>query len=108
MPALMGQMMQMPLMISSLIQHAARHSGSTEVVSKRVEGDVHRSTWGEIELRARDRHAREAQFRAYEHYLPFYWEQRTATVEVITGANTVLGYLVKPVFKTLSESLVER
>lgn len=32
----------------------------------------------------------------------------TATVEVITGANTVLGYLVKPVFKTLSESLVER
>lgn len=32
----------------------------------------------------------------------------TATVEVITGANTVLGYLVKPVFKTLSESMVER
>ncbi|RZS52132.1 HlyD family efflux transporter periplasmic adaptor subunit [Sphaerotilus mobilis] len=32
----------------------------------------------------------------------------TATVEVITGTNTVLGYLVKPVFKTLSESLVER
>ncbi len=32
----------------------------------------------------------------------------TATVEVITGSNTVLGYIVKPVFKTLSESLVER
>ncbi|MGY0195871.1 HlyD family efflux transporter periplasmic adaptor subunit [Leptothrix sp. BB-4] len=32
----------------------------------------------------------------------------TTTVEVITGANTVLGYLVKPVFKTVSESLVER
>jgi adhesin transport system membrane fusion protein len=32
----------------------------------------------------------------------------TATIEVITGANTVLGYLIKPVFKTLSESMVER
>jgi len=53
MSALMGQMMQMPLTISSLIRHAARHSASTEVVSKRVEGDVHRTTWGEIELRAR-------------------------------------------------------
>ena len=33
--------------------------------------------------RARDRHAREAQFRSYEHYLSFYWEQRTVTVELI-------------------------
>lgn len=33
--------------------------------------------------RARDRHAREAQFKAYDHYLSFYWEQRTATVELI-------------------------
>jgi adhesin transport system membrane fusion protein len=32
----------------------------------------------------------------------------TTTVEIITGANTVLGYIVKPVFKTLSESMVER
>ncbi len=53
MSALMGQMMQMPLTISSLIRHAARHSASTEVVSKRVEGDIHRTTWGEIELRSR-------------------------------------------------------
>ncbi len=33
--------------------------------------------------RARDRHAREAQFRSYEHYLPFYWEQRTVAVEIV-------------------------
>ncbi len=32
----------------------------------------------------------------------------TATIEVITGSNTVLGYLIKPVFKTLAESMVER
>jgi len=28
--------------------------------------------------RARDRHAREDQFQSYDHYLPFYWENRTA------------------------------
>jgi fatty-acyl-CoA synthase len=49
----MGQMMQMPLLISSLIKHAARHSGDTEIVSKRVEGDVHRTTWAALEKRSR-------------------------------------------------------
>jgi fatty-acyl-CoA synthase len=53
MAALMGQMMQMPLMISSLIVHAARHYGDTEIVSKRAEGDIHRTTWQATELRAR-------------------------------------------------------
>ena len=53
MPRLMGQMMQMPLMISSLIVHAARHAADTEIVSKRVEGDIHRTTWSEVELRSR-------------------------------------------------------
>jgi fatty-acyl-CoA synthase len=53
MPRLMGQMMQMPLMISSLLTHAARHSADTEIVSKRVEGDVHRYTYRDAELRAR-------------------------------------------------------
>src|SRR6218665_458682 len=51
--ALMGQMMAMPLLISSLIRHAARHSGDTEIVSKRVEGDIHRYGWRDAELRSR-------------------------------------------------------
>ncbi len=51
--SLMGQMMNMPLMISSLLTHAARHNGDVEVVSKRVEGDMHRTTWSEVELRSR-------------------------------------------------------
>ena len=51
--ALMGQMMQMPLLISSLIVHAARHNGDVEIVSERVEGDVHRTNWRETELRSR-------------------------------------------------------
>ncbi len=53
MSLLPGQMMQMPLLISSLITHAARHSGDVEIVSRRVEGDLHRYTWAEAELRAR-------------------------------------------------------
>ena len=50
---LAGQMMQIPLLISHLITHAARHSGDTEIVSRRVEGDLHRTTWAEAELRSR-------------------------------------------------------
>ncbi|MBQ0932234.1 fatty-acid--CoA ligase [Ideonella sp. 4Y16] len=53
MSALMGQMMSMPLMISSLLKHAARHAADTEIVSKRVEGDIHRTTWSALEQRAR-------------------------------------------------------
>ncbi|KGM39553.1 long-chain fatty acid--CoA ligase [Aquabacterium sp. NJ1] len=51
--SLMGQMMHMPLMISSLLTHAARHNGDVEIVSKRVEGDMHRTNWTEVELRSR-------------------------------------------------------
>ncbi|MFN4264136.1 MAG: 3-(methylthio)propionyl-CoA ligase [Aquabacterium sp.] len=51
--SLMGQMMSMPLLISSLLTHAARHNGDVEIVSKRVEGDLHRTTWSEVELRSR-------------------------------------------------------
>jgi acyl-CoA synthetase (AMP-forming)/AMP-acid ligase II len=53
MARLMGQMMNMPLMISSLLKHAARHAADTEIVSKRVEGDIHRTTYRDVELRAR-------------------------------------------------------
>ncbi|MGM9489917.1 3-(methylthio)propionyl-CoA ligase [Ideonella sp. YS5] len=53
MTALNGQMMHMPLLISSLVRHAARHAGQTEIVSKRVEGDIHRTTWSGIERRSR-------------------------------------------------------
>ncbi len=48
-----GLMMQMPLTISSLIEHADRHHGDTEVVSRRVEGDIHRTTYRDVHRRAR-------------------------------------------------------
>jgi len=46
-------MMEMPLLVSSLLSHAARHHGTTEIVSRRFEGDLHRSSYAECELRAR-------------------------------------------------------
>lgn len=33
--------------------------------------------------RARDRHAKENHFQAYDHYLTFYWEDRTAAIEIV-------------------------
>lgn len=48
-----GQMMQLPLLISSLIVHAERHHGDQEIVSRRVEGDIHRTTYRELAARAR-------------------------------------------------------
>jgi len=43
--------------------------------------------------RARDRHAREDQFSAYDHYLSFYWEHRTVGIEIVDpigrGGDTI-------------------
>ncbi|EAR08800.1 predicted thiol oxidoreductase [Reinekea sp. MED297] len=33
--------------------------------------------------RGRDRHAKENHFQAYDHFLTFYWEQRTISIEII-------------------------
>ena len=48
-----GQMMQQPLMISSLLVHAERHHGEQQIVSRRVEGDIHRQTYRELAQRSR-------------------------------------------------------
>jgi len=48
-----GLMMQMPLLISSLIEHAERHHGDAEIVSRRVEGDIHHTTNRALHGRAR-------------------------------------------------------
>jgi 3-(methylthio)propionyl---CoA ligase len=50
---MIGKMMQQPLLISSLLTHAERHHGEQEVVSRRVEGDIHRYTYRELAARAR-------------------------------------------------------
>ena len=48
-----GQMQQTPLSISSLIDFAERFHPEVEIVSRRVEGDIHRSSFGECAKRAR-------------------------------------------------------
>jgi acyl-CoA synthetase (AMP-forming)/AMP-acid ligase II len=49
----MGQMMSQPLLISSIIKHADRYYGDNEIVSRRVEGDIHRYTYRECHKRSR-------------------------------------------------------
>ena len=48
-----GKMMFQQLTISSLIEHAARYHGGTEVVSVEMDGSLSRSTWREVEENAR-------------------------------------------------------
>jgi fatty-acyl-CoA synthase len=46
-------MQNQPLLISSLIEFAERHHGDGQVVSRRVEGDIHRYTWADVARRSR-------------------------------------------------------
>src|SRR5262245_32778598 len=48
-----GSMMQQPLLISSLLTFAERNHGDQEIVSRRVEGDLHRQTYRDLGQRAR-------------------------------------------------------
>jgi len=48
-----GLMMDMPLLVSGLIKHADRFHGATEIVSKTVEGSVHRYGWRDVHRRAK-------------------------------------------------------
>jgi len=42
-----GQMMAQPLLISDLIEYAARHYGQQEIISLRMEGDIHHCTYAD-------------------------------------------------------------
>ncbi len=48
-----GLMQKQSLLISHLIEFAERHHGDGEVVSRRVEGDIHRYTWADVARRSR-------------------------------------------------------
>jgi 3-(methylthio)propionyl---CoA ligase len=50
---MLGLMQTHPLMISSLLMHAARHHPKGDVVSRLNDGSIHRTTWFETERRAR-------------------------------------------------------
>ena len=48
-----GFMQKQSLLISHLIEFAERHHGDGEVVSRRVEGDIHRYTWSDVARRSK-------------------------------------------------------
>ncbi len=48
-----GLMMNQPLTISSLIVHADKYHGDTEIVSRLIEGGIHRYTYHDAHMRAR-------------------------------------------------------
>lgn len=50
---MLGLMQDQPLLISTIIDFAARHHGDVEVVSRRVEGDLHRTTYREVANRSK-------------------------------------------------------
>ena len=50
---MLGLMQNQPLLISNLIEFAERHHGDSEIVSRRVEGDIHRYTWADVAQRAK-------------------------------------------------------
>ncbi len=49
---LRGLMMEQPLLISSLIEYAAAQYGDVEIVSRSVEGPIHRTTYGDAHRRS--------------------------------------------------------
>jgi 3-(methylthio)propionyl---CoA ligase len=50
---MLGLMQDQPLLISNMIEFAERHHADGEIVSRRVEGDIHRTNWGGIAKRSR-------------------------------------------------------
>ena len=50
---MLGLMQDRPLLISSLIEHAAAFHASAEIVSRTVEGPIHRCTYGDIHRRSK-------------------------------------------------------
>ncbi|MGQ0710465.1 MAG: 3-(methylthio)propionyl-CoA ligase [Rhodoferax sp.] len=50
---MLGLMQNHELLISNLLTHAERHHGDAEIVSRRVEGDIHRTNYRALAARAR-------------------------------------------------------
>ena len=50
---MLGLMQSQPLLISNIIEHAARHHSDSEIVSRTVEGPLHRYTYADANRRAK-------------------------------------------------------
>ena len=50
---MLGLMQDFPLLLHRILDHAARWHGESEIVSRSVEGPIHRTTYAELDRRAR-------------------------------------------------------
>ncbi len=50
---MLGLMQDCPLLAHTVLDHAARWHGATEIVSRSVEGPIHRTTYAEVDRRSR-------------------------------------------------------
>jgi 3-(methylthio)propionyl---CoA ligase len=50
---MLGMVMNSPLLVSSILRHAEAYHGDTEVVSRTVEGPIHRYTYADLSKRAK-------------------------------------------------------
>lgn len=50
---MLGKIMREPLLVSSLIAHAASHHADTEIVSVQIAVGVEKTTWSRVECNAR-------------------------------------------------------
>ena len=50
---MLGLMQEFPLLVHRVLDHAARWHGEREIVSRSVEGPIHRTTYAELDRRAR-------------------------------------------------------
>ena len=48
-----GQMQDIPLLVNNILDHANNYHGDREIVSRLVEGNIHRETYADAHLRAR-------------------------------------------------------
>ncbi len=80
-----GQMMDIPLLTSSLLVHAERHHGDTEIVTRTVEGPIHRYTY-------RDAHRRSKQLAAALENLGVSHGDRIATLAWNTHRHFEIYY----------------
>lgn len=82
---MLGLMQDWPLLLHRLIDHAARHHPGREIVTRSVEGPIHRSSWAE----ARQRSLRVAQRLARDGIRP---GDRVATLAWNTGRHLEAWY----------------
>ena len=50
---MLGLMSERPLLISSILRHAATYHGDVEIASRTVEGPLHRHTYRDAERRSK-------------------------------------------------------